>query len=219
MLLLMKSVRKRRARPSEMLQDGLRYCGRALLCSRSASVNFVWHEFFYLFGGCAIAASDKCVGAGNFDWAGKIIQGTDEPLVSLDLWNDQPTVWDHRLPMYGEQTDRDFLFAELLNCWDCGCALVGELKKGKYICYQCSGWKGKRDEPYVCQEALLGEFSLLLRTRALDYEVAYWVVTAIKDSHADERRLQDEAVSRLQDELRERVGGTGARGREWEEET
>jgi site-specific DNA recombinase len=41
----------------------------------------------------------------------------------------------------------------------------------------------------------------LLRTLALDQEVADWVVTALKESHGDERRLHDEAVSRLQGEL------------------
>jgi site-specific DNA recombinase len=139
--------------------------------------------------------------SGKFDWAGRVFQGTHEPLVSMDLWTEVQSVLDRRLATRSKKTDHDFLFTAMLTCGHCGCALVGELKKGKYIYYHCSGSKGKCDEPYVRQEVLLDEFSRLLRTLALDQEIADWVVTALKESHADERHLHDEAISRLQSDL------------------
>jgi site-specific DNA recombinase len=76
--------------------------------------------------------------SGKFEWAGRVFQGTYEPLVSMDLWNEVQAVLDRRLSTRCKKTDHDFLFTGLLNCGHCGCALVGELKKGKYIYYHCS---------------------------------------------------------------------------------
>ena len=135
--------------------------------------------------------------SGQFEWAGRIFQGTYEPLVTPDLWNQVQAVLDRRLATRVKKTDHDFLFTGLLNCGHCGCALVGEIKKGKYIYYHCTGFKGKCEEPYVRQEVLEAEFSRLLRKLSLDQEVVDWISTALKESHADKRRHHDEAVSRL----------------------
>jgi hypothetical protein len=135
--------------------------------------------------------------SGQFEWAGRVFQGTYEPLITQDLWNQVQAVLDRRLATRAKKTDHDFLFTGLLNCGHCGCALVGEIKKGKYIYYHCSGFKGKCEEPYVRQEVLEAEFSRLLRKLSLDQEVVDWISMALKESHADKRHHHDEAVSRL----------------------
>lgn len=135
--------------------------------------------------------------SGQFEWAGRVFQGTYEPLVTTDLWNQVQAVLDRRLATRAKKSDHDFLFTGLLNCGHCGCALVGEIKKGKYIYYHCTGFKGKCEEPYVRQEVLEAEFSRLVRKLSLDQEVVDWISTALRESHADKRRHHDEAVSRL----------------------
>lgn len=71
--------------------------------------------------------------SGQFDWAGRIFQGTHQALVSMDLWNQVQAVLDHRLAKRCKKADHDFLFTGLVNCGHCGCALVGEIKKSKYV--------------------------------------------------------------------------------------
>ncbi len=48
----------------------------------------------------------------------------------------------------GKQKD-SWPFQGLLSCGHCGCAMVAEIKKGKYVHYHCSGNKGKCPERWV----------------------------------------------------------------------
>ena len=52
------------------------------------------------------------------------------------------------------RTATDFAFTSLINCGHCGFALVGEMKKQKYVYYHCTGYKGKCPEPYTSEEVL-----------------------------------------------------------------
>ncbi len=65
----------------------------------------------------------------------------------------------------------EFAFATLVTCGHCGCALVGELKKGRYVYYHCTGYKGKCPEPYVREEVLSEQFSALLSRLHFSEEV------------------------------------------------
>ena len=50
----------------------------------------------------------------------------------------------------------------LMSRLGCGCAMVGEIKKGRYVYYHCTGYKQKCGEPYVREEVLKAKFSHLL---------------------------------------------------------
>jgi hypothetical protein len=43
---------------------------------------------------------------------------------------------------------------ELLTCARCGCMMTAELKKGKYVYYRCTGFKGRCGNTYIREEAL-----------------------------------------------------------------
>ena len=92
----------------------------------------------------------------------------------------------------------NFAFSRLVTCGHCGCSLVGEIKKGRYIYYHCSGYRGKCLEPYTREEVLEERFADLLKGLVFDQEVITWVREALGESHADEQRLRDEAVTQLQ---------------------
>lgn len=96
----------------------------------------------------------------------------------------------------------NFAFSELLTCGHCGCALVGELKKKRYVYYHCTGYKGKCPEPYVREEALEQQFTQVLRRLRFDEEILGWVSQALRESHQDECRFHEEAVDRLQADYR-----------------
>jgi hypothetical protein len=90
--------------------------------------------------------------------------------------------------------------ANLLRCGHCGCSLVGELKKERYVYYHCTGYSGKCDEAYVCEEVLEAKFAEILRRMTFDDEVLGLVEAALRQSHADERQFHREAIERLQAE-------------------
>src|SRR5438067_3642367 len=91
----------------------------------------------------------------------------------------------------------------------CGCAVVGEIKKQRYVYYHCTGYADKcQGNPascrrnYVREEALEAQFTELLGRLKFDDEVLDWVRDALHASHADERREHEEAIKRHQAEYK-----------------
>ncbi|MBI4871321.1 MAG: recombinase family protein [Candidatus Riflebacteria bacterium] len=136
--------------------------------------------------------------AGTFEWTGKTYRGTYEPLVSQELFDKVQDVLDGRHRGERQWAKHDFAFSGLIQCGHCGCALVGDVKKGKYVYYRCSGNKQKCPEPYVRQEVLEAQYAEVIKGLTFDQEILDWLRVALRESHQDEKRLHDEAVARLQ---------------------
>ncbi len=144
---------------------------------------------------------------GMFEWNGKLIQGKHAPLVSTDLWERVQGVLDGRNGRKAKRGKHDFAFSGLIACQACGCAVVGEIKKGRYVYYHCTGYADKcQGNPascrrrYVREEVLESQFTALLGRLHFDDEVLEWVRDALHSSHVDERRDHEEAIRRLQAE-------------------
>jgi DNA invertase Pin-like site-specific DNA recombinase len=137
---------------------------------------------------------------GDFDWNGKTYKGTHSPVVSKELWQRVQDILDRRFAKKHRVVKHDFAFSGLISCGRCGCSLVAEIKKGRYVYYHCTGWKGKCPDRYTREEILEEQFAELLRGLSFDTEVLDWVSDALRESHVDERRYHDEAIGRLQAE-------------------
>ena len=145
---------------------------------------------------------------GEFEWNGRLYQGSHQPLVSRDLWERVQDMMDGRNASKHRRVKHNFAFSGLIACGHCGCSVVGEIKKQRYIYYHCTGYKGKCDEPYVREEVLEEKFGTLLGQLAFDDEVLDWVRDALHGSHADERSEHEEAIERLRaeyDRLQNRI--------------
>lgn len=134
---------------------------------------------------------------GWFDWKGKTIRGKHEALVTVEMWERVQDVLDGRHASGRKMRKHSFAYSGLLNCGHCGCAMVGEIKKGKYVYYHCTGYRGKCPEPYVREEEISAQFSQLLGQFRFDDSILEWVKNALRESHAVERQEQAEAVERL----------------------
>jgi hypothetical protein len=80
--------------------------------------------------------------------------------------------------------------------------MVGEIKKGRYVYYHCTGYKGKCPKPYTREEVLEKKFTELLRGISFSEEVLAWVSQALRESHGEERKCHEEAIGKLQREHR-----------------
>lgn len=146
---------------------------------------------------------------GQFEWNGKLYQGSHEPIVSVELWERVQDVMDGRLAKKHRRMTRDFAFSGLIACHTCGCAVVGEIKKERYVYYHCTGHADKcQGNPatcrrkYVREEVLEKQFTELLGLLHFDDEVLEWVRDALHASHADQRREHEEAIKRHQAEYK-----------------
>ena len=137
---------------------------------------------------------------GKFDWDGKTYSGIHVPLVTSDLWERVQAVLDGRFANRHRKVKHGFAFSGLVSCGHCGCSLVGEIKKGRYVYYHCTGYKGKCPEPYTREEVLEEHFTDLLNGLVLDDEVMGWVTEALRQSHSDAKRHHDGVIARLQTE-------------------
>lgn len=97
---------------------------------------------------------------GEYEWHGCVIKGRHEPLISYDLWERVQLRLEDRGNRKLRRGPRNFAFSGLMNCGHCGCALVGEIQKGRYIYYHCTGipmnggntikrWRGSRPNAIV----------------------------------------------------------------------
>jgi site-specific DNA recombinase len=135
--------------------------------------------------------------AGVFEWNGRLYPGTHKPLVSPELWERVQAVLDGHRANKHRRAKHNFAFSGLIACGHCGCSIVGEIKKRRYIYYHCTGYKGRCQEPYVREEILERQFSDLLGRLSFDDEALEWVREALHASHADEAREHEAAIDRL----------------------
>ena len=70
---------------------------------------------------------------GQFEWNGKLYQGKYEALVSVELWERVQGVLDGRHAKKHRRMKHDFAFSGLIACAKCGCSVVGEIKKQRYV--------------------------------------------------------------------------------------
>jgi site-specific DNA recombinase len=142
---------------------------------------------------------------GEFEWKGHRYQGKHAPIVSHELWARVQGVLDSRQAKKPKTPKRNFAFAGLVSCGHCGCSMVGEIKKGRYIYYHCTGFKGPCGEPYVREEVLEKRFAEQLARLNFDSDVLDWIKTGLQESHADEKAEHDAAVTRLRAQY-DRIG-------------
>ena len=90
----------------------------------------------------------KRIYTGDLDWNGKTYRGSHQPLIPTGIFDRVQEILDGRYTSRQKVAKHEFAFSGLVNCGHCGCALVAEKKKGKYVYYHCTGNKGKCQEPY-----------------------------------------------------------------------
>ena len=137
---------------------------------------------------------------GDFDWKGQRYNGTHEPIVSRELWDKAQALLSGRYVHPNKKPRRDLAFTGLSRCGHCGCSMVAEIKKSRYVYYHCSRAKGKCPEPYTREEILDERFAELLDRLRFDDQVLAWVSQALRVSHGDEKRHHEEAIRRIRTE-------------------
>ena len=134
---------------------------------------------------------------GEFDWDGVTYKGNHEPLVSRECWERVQELLDRRAATKARKVKHNFAFSGLVHCGHCGCLLVGELKKGRYVYYHCTGNRGKCPEPYTRQEVLSQEFMSILREFVIPQPVLDWLADTVVESDRTEQAARERTAKRL----------------------
>jgi site-specific DNA recombinase len=146
----------------------------------------------------------KRIYMGDFDYAGKTYQGIHEPLIDRTTWERVQEILDGRQAKKHRKVTHDFAFSGMVICGHCGCSLVGEIKKGRYVYYHCTGYRGKCPERYTREEVLEKQFAAGLHDLVIPIAVLAWLQEELISSDLRERAACEQAMRRDQAEL-ERV--------------
>lgn len=144
---------------------------------------------------------------GDFVFKDVYYKGKHEPIVSKELFQEVQKVI--RSQTSTRANKRQFLFAGLFKCSHCGCALVGELHKGKYIYYHCTGNKGGEcKRKYIPEHKLEEALLVILDDLKMSDETAKIVLNAIKNelkSNTEYSQSQAKEIKKQIETLQKRL--------------
>ncbi len=132
---------------------------------------------------------------GDFVYKGKrYYNAKHEPIVSRELFALCQNIIKNRTR--GKASKHDFVFSNLLKCSKCGCYMVGEIKKEKYIYYHCTGNKGgncKRGS-YVREEIIERKILDVLNSIHLSDEVIELAKKSFKNELKNQNLYNEERL-------------------------
>jgi len=105
---------------------------------------------------------------GKFDYGGMLYQGTHEPIISQELFDDVQKKLEVAPKNWGE---KDFAFTKLFTCGSCGSGVTAEEKfkyrkdgsSTRYVYYHCTKFKDPDcEEPFTREEEILAQMLELI---------------------------------------------------------
>ncbi len=135
---------------------------------------------------------------GVFRYNGEIMQGVHVPLISNALFQKvQRAFKKDGKPLY---TKHKFLLGNFFTCGDCGCSVVGEIKKQKYIYYHCTWAYGKdkcSNRKYYNEQELLDKLGDAVKAVEINDDLKQSIYNAIIELNQQEQNFQTESLQRL----------------------
>src|SRR3984893_6407173 len=135
---------------------------------------------------------------GFFVWEGKKYQGTQAIFIDPAIFQRTQEILNssHRPKLHRHE----FAFSGLLTCAFDDCAVTAEIKKGRYVYYHCTGYRGKCALPYMREEAVGEQLGPVLKNIHIPDEV----LGSLQDSLAEdsEQVRQESAAQRIRLEQR-----------------
>ena len=138
---------------------------------------------------------------GGFQLRGRTYQGSHEPLVTREVWDRVQEILDGRHATRHRKVTHDFVYSGLVRCGHCGCSMVGEVKKGRYVYYHCTGYRGKCPEPYTREEILEQKIAGALRALVIPPAVLAWLQSELVVADRTEQATRVQTERRQQMEI------------------
>ena len=137
---------------------------------------------------------------GLIRWQATESVGIHEPLITKETWDMVQDIMSGRNTVTGFGS-KNFTFQGMVTC-ECGKMMTGELKKGKYIYYHCTGEKREQcGRPYVSEQKLDAAFAELLRSFAVPERILDWMADGLKEADKDRQTRTALRTNKIQTEL------------------
>lgn len=135
---------------------------------------------------------------GSFLWKGKLYPGVHESIITKQQFDRVQNVLSGRGFSY-QANKNGFAFNNLAKCGECGCKVLGGMKKGKYVYYHCTFSKGrhKNENSYVREDRMAMLFEDSVRRVSISEDKVKWVKNALAESKGSHVRAQEQKMSSL----------------------
>ena len=135
---------------------------------------------------------------GQMFWKGKTYPSNHAPLVDEQTWQRVQVILDTGSKPAVKDISGTITYRGLITCGHCGCAIVGEIKKGKYVYYHCTQNKGPcKENGWVRQEIIDNQFLESLSTMKLPVDFHDGVIEAIRHMHSVKIREHQDVTTSL----------------------
>ena len=132
---------------------------------------------------------------GRFQYGGNIYEGKHELFIPHNLFGQIDKVMQQK---GHKETDRNFLYQGLMTCANCGCAVVGQIQKERYIYYHCTNAKKVCKRVYVREEIITAEVMAVLESIKPNAEQCEWLKLIMKSSLQDKEIYFEDTKTRLE---------------------
>ena len=88
-------------------------------------------------------------------------------------------------------------FMGLLKCGRCGCTMTAERKKGKYVYYRCTGFKGSCGNVYIRQEQLADLLGDVIKPIQITADIAEGIANALRATDVDAESQRRASLQQL----------------------
>jgi site-specific DNA recombinase len=133
---------------------------------------------------------------GDFEWLDRVYEGQHQPLISRSLFKAVQDAFE--ATNHPKQTKRQHAFVGLVTCARCGCAYTAEIKKGQYIYYHCTGYRGACGNTYIREAELARLLGEAVQQIRMPTGLADRAVAALRESQGDKEKFVRTTTMRLQ---------------------
>ncbi len=138
---------------------------------------------------------------GVFYWRGKRYENAShEPLISKELFAQVQKVMLR--PNKNKSRKDLFAYTNFMHCGICGCSITAEIKKGKYVYYHCSGYKGNCKQLYVREEVIEEQISSLLNTLKVTDNIQEMILSGMRESLKDKIEYHNSCVQQIERQIK-----------------
>ncbi len=136
---------------------------------------------------------------GRFEFNGSTYEGTHKSIISHELYaHVQSVLSGHNRPHYSKH---EIAFRGLLTCAHDDCAVTGEIKKGKYVYYRCTGFRGKCALPRFREQEISERLGHVLQDVHIPAEVVRSIEASLQQAQRKMRDNASQERTRLEREL------------------
>ncbi|RKX31502.1 MAG: recombinase family protein [Candidatus Zixiibacteriota bacterium] len=132
---------------------------------------------------------------GEYIWKGKRYIGNHQPLIAKELFDRIQSVFDRA--NHPRETKRKLALAGLIKCGKCGCSMTPEIKKGKYIYYHCTQFKGDCDNTWIREESLIEMLAEAVKQVRVNPTVIDDIKKALLESQKDRIKYHEDSITSL----------------------